>query len=86
MKIQIKSRYNDAVIFECEADSLKLAVELAVKFRVDLSGVDFSGMDLSGADFSGVDLSGVNFSGANLCGTNFTGANLYGADLSEVKW
>ena len=62
MKIQIKNRYTGAVIFECETDSLKLAVELAVKSRVNLSG----------ADLSGVNLSGLNLSEANLSEANLT--------------
>ena len=71
MKIQIKNRSKQAVIFECEADSLKLAVELAVKSGVDLSGVYLARMDLSR-----VNLSGANLSGANLCG-----ADLHRVDL-----
>ena len=90
MKIQIKNRYTGAVIFECETDSLKLAVELAVKSRVnlsgaDLSGVNLSGMDLSGADLYGADLSEVNLSRTNLYGMDLSGVNLYGANLSGAN-
>ena len=48
MKIQIKNRYDSSVIFECEANSIKLAIELAVKSGADLSGADLSGTNLFG--------------------------------------
>ena len=80
------------VIFEHEADSLKIAVEFAVKSGADLSGADLSGANLYGADLSGANLSGANLSGADLYGANLSradlpganlsGANLYGANLS----
>ena len=80
MKIQILSKPNTKVIFECEAESWKLAVELAVK-----SGADLSWADLSGADLSGAKLSGANLSGADLSGAKLSGANLSWADLSWAK-
>ncbi len=92
MKIQIKNRFDLNIIFETDADSLKIAVEIAVKSGADLyganlyganlSGANLSGADLYGADLSGANLSGANLSGANLYGANLYGANLYGADLS----
>ena len=36
MKIQIKNRFDSSVIFECEADSMKMAVGLAIKLKVNL--------------------------------------------------
>ena len=83
MKIQIKNCFDFSVIFECEADSMKLAVELAIK----------SGANLSMANLSGADLSGANLYGANLSVANLSGANLYGEkidkipiQLSGLKW
>ena len=89
MKIQIKNRYDLSVIFECEAESIKLAVELAVKSganlsRANLSGADLSGADLYGADLSGADLYGADLSEANLSEANLSRANLSEADLSEA--
>ncbi|KGW27295.1 pentapeptide repeats family protein [Burkholderia pseudomallei MSHR733] len=91
MKIEILNRWTLKVIFECEADSMKVAVELAYKQSVslrdanlrgaDLSGADLSDADLSGADLSGADLSDADLSGANLSGANLRGADLRGADL-----
>ena len=83
MKIQIKNCFDLSVIFECEADSMKLAVELAIK----------SGANLSGADLYGANLSRADLSGANLSGSYLYGANLYGEkidkipiQLSGLKW
>ena len=58
------------LLFESSAETLREAVEEAVK----------AGADLFGAILRGADLSGANLSGANLYG-----ANLYGADLSGAR-
>ena len=79
MKIQIKSWINASILFECEADSLKIAVELAVKQRADLQGADLQGADLRGADLQGAYLRGADLQGADL-----RGAYLQGADLQEA--
>ena len=84
MNIQIKSRFTAAVLFEhdCENNSLRITLELAIKSGADLRGADLRGADLSGADLSRADLSGADLSGANLSGANLSGADLSRADLS----
>ncbi|WP_131754077.1 pentapeptide repeat-containing protein [Burkholderia vietnamiensis] len=87
MKIEILNRWTLKVIFECEADSMKAAVELACKQGVslsdaNLSGADLSDADLSGAYLSGADLSDADLSGAYLSDADLSGAYLSGADLS----
>ena len=59
MNIKILNRWTLQVIFECEADSMKAAVELACKQGVSLRDSDLSDSDLSGSDLRGSDLSGV---------------------------
>ncbi|HIH2621688.1 TPA: pentapeptide repeat-containing protein [Burkholderia cenocepacia] len=86
MKIEILNRWTLKVIFECEADSMKVAVELAIKQGTylrdaDLRDADLSDADLSDANLRGADLSDANLRGANLRGANLRGANLRGADL-----
>ncbi len=81
MKIEIKARFTGSVLFSIETDSMRLAVEAAVKSRANLSGADLCGADLSGANLSGADLYGANLSGADLYGANLPGADLYGANL-----
>ena len=100
MRIQIRHRYNSSVLFECDADSVKIAVKLAIEakanlYMANLSGADLSRADLSvanlsvanlsGANLSGADLSVANLSVANLSGANLSGANLSGADLSRAN-
>ena len=87
MKIEILNRWTLKVIFECEADSMKVAVELACKQGADLSGAYLRGANLRGADLSGAylrnaDLRGADLSGAYLRNANLRGADLSGADLS----
>ena len=43
MTFQIKNRQNINVLFECEAVSLKIAVEIAVNGGADLRGADLRG-------------------------------------------
>ena len=88
MRIQIRHRYNYSVLFECEADSMKIAVKLAIKAKANLSGANLSGADLSGANLSRANLSRANLSGADLSGANLSGANLFGANLSwaDLSW
>ncbi|AIV66827.1 pentapeptide repeat-containing protein [Burkholderia pseudomallei] len=84
MKIEILNRWTLKVIFECEADSMKVAVELAYKQSVSLSGANLSGANLSGANLSGADLRDANLRGANLSGANLSGADLRDADLRDA--
>lgn len=82
MKIQIKNRFTAAVIFECEAESMKIAVKLAIESRANLLGADLSRADLLRANLSRANLSWADLSRANLLGANLLGANLSRADLS----
>ena len=66
MKIQIKNRWDFSVIFECESDSMKLAVELAVSKKVDLSSANLRSANLRSADLSLANLSSANLRSANL--------------------
>ena len=50
MKFQIKSRYDSAVLFELECESLKLCVEAAIKAGANLSGANLLRANLSGAE------------------------------------
>ena len=66
MKIQIKNRYTEEVIYECEAESLKEAVEKAVKEKADLSEANLREADLRGANLRGADLSKADLREADL--------------------
>ena len=75
MKIHIEKWYNLDVVLETEADSLKEAIEKAIK----------EGADLTGANLRGADLTDANLTDANLRGANLRGANLRGADLTDAS-
>ena len=85
MKFEIKSRFDQSVLFSVEVGSLKLAVEAAVKQSANLYGANLSSADLSSANLRGAKLYGANLRGANLSSANLRGAKLYGANLSSAK-
>ena len=70
MKIEIKNRYSDAVIFSLDKDGLtiKRTIEKAVEAKIDLRDADLRGADLSGAYLRGADLRAAYLSGADLRG------------------
>lgn len=91
MTIQIKHRYTDAVLFECEAPvdmdrgmHLCYALELATQSGVSLRGADLSHVILSNANLSNADLSYANLRGANLSYAYLSNAYLIGAILSNA--
>ena len=85
MKIQIKNRFDLSVIFECEADSMKIAVKLAIEAKADLSSANLSYADLSSADLSYANLNSADLSYANLRSANLSYANLRSANLSYAN-
>jgi uncharacterized protein YjbI with pentapeptide repeats len=91
MKFEIKNRFDGHVLASFECESLKIAVELAIKSyyanlsRANLSRANLSRADLSRANLSGADLSYTNLSYANLSRANLSRANLSGADLSYAN-
>ena len=78
--IQIKHRFTDAVLFECEAPegmSSGLQMRHAVE-RAVLAGAYLAGAYLAGAYLAGANLARANLDGANLARANLDGANLDG--------
>ncbi|WP_186194441.1 pentapeptide repeat-containing protein [Burkholderia gladioli] len=84
MKIEILNRWTLKVMFECEADSMKVAVELACKQGTYLRDADLRGADLCGANLSDANLRGADLRGADLRGADLSDADLRGADLSDA--
>ena len=92
-KIQIRHRYTEAVLFECDAPdglgsglhmrhALEKAVEAHADLRVaNLRGANLSVANLRVANLSDADLSVANLRGANLSDADLIGANLLGANL-----
>ena len=84
--IQIKHRYTDAVLFECDVSEehsgmvMRYALEKATEAKANLSGANLRGAYLRGAN-----LRSANLSGADLSEADLREADLRGADLSGAK-
>ena len=87
MNIQIKSRLTATVLFEhdCEGNSVRLTLELAIKSGAYLIGANLSGANLNNTNLSGAYLSGADLSRANLSGANLSHANLSDAYLKNKE-
>jgi hypothetical protein len=81
MKIQIKSKLDASVLFKCEADSIKHAVELAIKSHANLRSADLRSANLRYADLRSADLSLADLRLADLRLADLRSANLRYADL-----
>ena len=83
IKISIKNRWTDSIIFEYSSvdNTLAKTVLEALKGGADLCGADLCGANLRGADLYGANLRGANLYGANLFGADLRGADLRGANL-----
>ena len=93
MKHQIKHRYTNAVLFECDVPDdmesglrTRHVLENAVDSGAYLSSANLSDANLSRANLSGANLSDANLSGANLSDAYLSRAYLSGAYLSDAKW
>ena len=90
MKVSILSRFNASLLFEYESEenSLKIALQAAVKSGANLYGADLYGADLRGANLRGADLRGADLYGANLRGANLDGEKLTKTplQLNNLKW
>ena len=87
MKQQIKHRYTNAVLFECDVPDdvssglqMRHALEKAVSARAYLADANLADANLAGAN-----LAGANLAGANLADANLADANLAGAKFSDAK-
>jgi uncharacterized protein YjbI with pentapeptide repeats len=92
MKIEIKNT-DGIIIFshECEENTIKKTLELAVRdgetlYKADLIGAYLSGAKLSEANLVGANLIRANLSDADLREACLAGANLSGADLRRVNF
>jgi len=78
MKIEIKHRYTNAVLWSGDAEDLKAGMEAAVTAGANLDGARLVGANLDGANLVGARLDGANLDGANLDGARLDGAKGYG--------
>ena len=94
IKVDIRNRFTDAVLFAAEIDGRKgeapgvalgRAVRTAVAAGADLAGADLVGADLAGANLAGAYLVGADLAGAYLAGANLARANLARANLAGAN-
>ena len=85
MKTQIKNRFTDEVLFECDVPDglesglhVRHAIEQATQQKANLRGANLRGANLVGANLGVANLGGAYLGGANLDGANLVGANLRG--------
>ena len=59
MKIEIRNRFNNSILFEGEFDNFRSAAEAAVRAGTNLINANLTDANLTGADLRGVNLTGV---------------------------
>ena len=86
MKIEIRNRWTNAVIFTHEADgaTMRDAVQKAHDSGANLSGAELGGANLRGAELIGADLRDADLRDADLSCANLSGAELSGAELRDA--
>lgn len=90
MKFEIKHKTTGDILFSCESDYFKTAIELAIKQKADLSNADLRSSELSNANLSFANLSYANLS--YVIGFKFAPINIFNTRYSitildnEVVW
>ena len=88
MKHQIKHRYTDTVLFECDVPEGVQASGMATRYALEKAveaGVNLTGVNLTGANLRDVNLTSANLRGVNLTGANLRDVNLTGANMTDVQ-
>jgi len=89
IKIEIKNRYTDSVIFEFskEKNTIKKTVleYIELNHNADLSYANLNNADLRNADLSYANLSNANLSNADLSNADLRNADLRNADLRNAN-
>ena len=92
MKHQIKHRFTESVLFECDLPDdtraglvTRHALEKATVTGAYLTGANLAGANLAGANLAGANLDGAYLARANLAGANLAGVNLDGVNLAGVN-
>ena len=79
-KIQILSRFTNAVIFAAAVDTMKDCVELAIK-----KGVSLRNANLAGANMARANMAGAYMARANMAGAYMEGAYMAGACMARAN-
>ena len=85
MKFEIKHKLSGKILFSIETETMKMAVEAAIKSNADLSYADLSYADLRYANLSYANLSSANLRCADLRYANLSSADLRSANLRSTN-
>ena len=95
-KHQIKNRWDESVLFECEVPddissglSTRYALGQAVKAYANLTGANLADAKLTGAKLTGANLADANLTGAKLTGAKWKGGiviNKPPIQLFGLRW
>jgi len=85
MKIEIKHRYTNEVIYSCEAETIKEAVEKAVKRDVNLWDANLQNANLWDANLQNANLQDADLWNADLWNANLRNADLRNANLQDAN-
>lgn len=83
--MKILRRYDNAVAYGDDNESIRETLAAAVADHADLIGADLRGADLGGANLGGAYLGGADLRDAYLIGADLRGANLIGANLGDAN-
>ena len=88
IKIQIKSRFSDSILFEYEKEdnTIKDTLVKAVQDGADLRGADLRGADLCAANLRDADLRDADLRDADFYAANLRDADLRDADLRDADF
>jgi len=85
MKIEIKNRFSDKIIFYGDYESIRECLIKAAKQSANLRGAYLQDANLQSANLQSANLRGAYLQDANLRGANLWGANLRGAYLRDAN-
>ena len=74
--VTVKSRYDERALYECEAESMLVASQQAVKGGANLGGANLGDANLRAADLRDAYLRGADLRDAYLRGANLGGATI----------
>jgi uncharacterized protein YjbI with pentapeptide repeats len=82
--IEIKHKLSGKILFSGKYESIKAALECAVKEGENFIGADLRSASLGGAYLRGARFAGADLGSASLGGADLGSANLSGADLGNA--
>lgn len=83
LKYLIRTKKKENIVLALQV-ARNEGIHFGIKFAKTLERIDLSGLDLTGLDFSDINLKGADFSGSNLKGAKFANSYLSDANFSNA--